>query len=106
VFAAALGAAGNPADWAMATTDRANTVDIRNRANLLVMWLILNSLEICPGKSPRFLYQPCWLRLSTNPTVCCQRKMLGRSSQRLTPNLKRRGNHTVGCFVQGVDYPL
>jgi len=46
VFAAALGAAGNPADWAMATTDRANTVDIRNRANLLVMWLILNSLNL------------------------------------------------------------
>jgi hypothetical protein len=46
LLAAALGAAGNPADWAMAATDAANTVDIRNRANLLVMWLILNSLNL------------------------------------------------------------
>jgi len=58
LLAAALGAAGNPADWAMAATDTANKVDMSSRANLLVMWLILNSLEIYPGKSLDFLYKP------------------------------------------------
>ena len=58
LLAAALGAAGNAADWAMAATDAANTVDVRNRANLLVMWLILNSLEFIPGNRLDFSYKP------------------------------------------------
>jgi hypothetical protein len=41
----------------MAATDKANKVDMSSRANLLVMWLILNSLEIYPGKSLRFFIQ-------------------------------------------------
>ena len=31
---------------------------------------------------------------------------MGRSPQRLTPNLKRRGDHPVGCLHQGVDIPI
>jgi hypothetical protein len=40
LLAAALGAAGNAAVWASTPTEKANTAGMRNRANLLVMWLI------------------------------------------------------------------
>jgi hypothetical protein len=70
------------------------------------MWLILNSLEIYPGKSIGFLYKPMLAAPQHEPDRLLSTEEAGPEFPAPHAEPERRGDHPVGCLFQGVDIPI